>query len=142
MNKAMLIVTAVIVAIVTLLFTFSRPTVDLIKEYDFAGTEMTVTVTFANQREIQQKFKEYHEGLDLPNDIRRDGFAILYPEDKECVVYTLPVRHQGDESRIELLGHEVLHCLYGRWHPGDEDLSVETTVTGNGNILFTVRTSQ
>ena len=96
----MLIVTAVIVAIVTLLFTFSRPTVDLIKEYDFAGTEMTVTVTFANQREIQQKFKEYHEGLDLPMIL--DETALLFCIRKIKNVWYILCLYVTKGTKVEL----------------------------------------
>lgn len=87
------------------------------KEFDFEGEQLTIVVNITNRQTIQEKF------IEATGDTEAEvlAFANLYPEDKECVIYTLPVRHQKDYGRKQLLGHELLHCIYGRWHPGNED---------------------
>lgn len=33
-----------------------------------------------------------------------------------CHIYVAPQRHAHDEERLALIGHEVWHCRYGKWH--------------------------
>lgn len=106
------VVVAILAMIALLVFVLQAGKVDLVKQYDLTGQEMTITITFANTQEIREKFEEING---YESDVR--AFATLYPETNECVVFTRPVEHQTNIARMELLGHEVLHCLYGQWHP-------------------------
>ena len=91
----------------------------IVHEYNFEGMPLTVVVNFTDYRTIQEEFSKIH-GSDGVGSV--SAFATLYPKDEYCIIWTQPIRHQKDSQRIELLGHEFLHCIYGRWHPGNEDL--------------------
>lgn len=119
-NKTPLIILGLVGLIGFFLFVVSSlpstfPPLD--KEFDFEGEQLTITVNITNRQTIQKLF------IEATGDTEAEvlAFANIFPEDNECIIYTLPVRHQKDYGRKQLLGHEVLHCLYGRWHPGNED---------------------
>lgn len=74
--------------------------------YNFERTPMQITVyTYSSQRELERTI-----GASRDSDLL--GYAILYPEDRECEVHVLE-----DKEFLETLGHEIAHCLYGEWHP-------------------------
>lgn len=95
----------------------------LIKEYDLTGQEIVITITFhPSQGAIRNVWNQTNSHFDFDTK-HLSAFANMFPEEKRCDVHTLTVRGQNDTKRIETLGHEILHCLYGRWHPGNETLS-------------------
>ena len=91
---------------------------DLVKEFE--QHKVTTTYKFYdNSKEVTKAYREWM-GKDLHTDpfgnAKRDGFATWDQYNKTCVVHTMRVRHVEDKERLELLGHEVLHCMYGRYH--------------------------
>jgi hypothetical protein len=44
------------------------------------------------------------------------GCAVASPEEKRCTVY-VPRPLFVDDQNTTVLGHEVLHCVVGRYHP-------------------------
>lgn len=95
----------------------------LVKEYDFTQEELTITVTFHNSTQgIREAWEKHNSEFDFdPTHV--SAFANLFPSLKRCDIHTLRIRGQNDRIRKQTLGHEMLHCIHGRWHPGNETLS-------------------
>lgn len=45
-----------------------------------------------------------------------NGCAKFDLDKKECTIYVMPQRYSQDKERLEIIGHETWHCVYGRWH--------------------------
>ena len=99
--KNVFLVLIIVVALFIGLLIKNAPTIT--KEYNFENQELRITTILYQDRE---DLKEAH-----PDNIYSSGFATLYPEDKECEIHAL----EGTDIE-KTLGHELMHCLYGRWH--------------------------
>jgi hypothetical protein len=129
-NAVVFIVSAIATA---LLIVACEPTgrkIEQLLERD--GKEIKVVVTFyENSAEVTKKYRELH---DVPRNVeiaQRMGFS-MWPEwmtedgqtvdvnDKLfCNIHTVEPNFVDDEATLTL-GHEMLHCLYGSYHPGEE----------------------
>ena len=47
-----------------------------------------------------------------------DGIAIVYTSSNKCEVYAVRPKALNDKA-TKVLGHEVLHCIYGEYHSND-----------------------
>lgn len=69
-------------------------------------------VPVENKAELVQRFKAANGHI--PEDRELQAFSILYPDTNTCIVFIIdPVR----SYEPEWIGHEVVHCIYGRFHP-------------------------
>ena len=91
------------------------------KEWEM--TEFTVRIFLARNRE---QMKEWREEAGIPNRRARLGigsaiavrqtvaaFSKLRYNDKECDIYIYDPEYTYEP---EFAGHELYHCIYGRWH--------------------------
>lgn len=102
------------------------------------GIPILVTTIFYDDRNVlAAEFLKNQSGGEEPSsfevrewveDNKLDGFASLsYPRSivdgdpnagtPTCTIHTLRIRGQKDYDRNEVLGHEMLHCVRGNWHP-------------------------
>ena len=102
---------------------------------DYSGLEgsvnrenqpIEITVTFYDSpAEVTKKFKEINNIPTLRRIPLRQGFAVWEewidengkPNDEiyTCQIHTIrPLRI--DDSATTILGHELLHCIYGSYH--------------------------
>lgn len=44
------------------------------------------------------------------------GCSAFNEDTGHCVVYAVRPRHVDDRTAMAVLGHEILHCMWGRWH--------------------------
>lgn len=90
------------------------PTLDL--------TEVTLRVVWSKADEIASMRERYEGLMSVRDRLRRvqqyTGFAVL-TQDAEgrytCTLYVERPR-RVDDQRTRVLGHELLHCLAGRYH--------------------------
>lgn len=82
-------------------------------EWDYTDHPITLTIhTFDTLTEMQYAVME-RTGKEQPSTLQ--GFAIMSPDDTVCEVFVVKSKRIDDEH-TKTLGHEVLHCLYGRYH--------------------------
>lgn len=83
-----------------------------VKEYE----KQTVTVTiqvFASQDALNKYAKD--NKIDVQN---LAAFAKLYPSQDKCTIFVVdPSAHYEPE----FIGHEFVHCVWGRWHPKQDE---------------------
>jgi len=107
----------VILLILTALFLGSCDTnkqTNISKEWDRTHEELQVTVKLYDNN--SQLINTLTERLGSPVNENTLGKAIMSPNDNICEVYALKPR-RIDDQRTMTIGHELLHCLYGRYHP-------------------------
>lgn len=46
----------------------------------------------------------------------KNGCAAFNLDTKHCTIYVSPQRFAHDEERLAVIGHELDHCVHGRWH--------------------------
>lgn len=100
-----------------------KPTIDR------EGQPISVQIYFyGTPQQVTHKYREIH-GIS-PDDVvaLRDGFAIWpewrdtetgnsieLAEEFDCEVHTARPTHVDDQATL-ILGHEILHCVYGLYH--------------------------
>lgn len=83
--------------------------------YSFGSKEFTrstVEVTFVTFKSKWDMIKYTREhGIYMPNDVQ--SVSTISKSDNKCTIYTV-----DPASRYipEQYGHELTHCIYGRWH--------------------------
>lgn len=68
-------------------------------------------VEYPDQSRLHDKAKEY--SLDLNGKLDIYGFNVYKPSENTCII------HIVDPEKTwmpEILGHELAHCIYGKWH--------------------------
>lgn len=108
------IVGAIVIGIFVLFHVFGNSKQELTKTENWEGVPIQVTTHFYDN--VRSLGEAYRRLVDPEDEQTREGFAIWYQGEPECQIHTLRVRHQSDETRIETLGHEMLHCIIGTWH--------------------------
>jgi len=110
---------------------------DLATPVDFSESSIDIKITFYEDR--LELVRAYHDSMnnektdsELREWIRNHdlrGFANLqyntisgtepHPTNAapSCHVHVMRVRGQNDTDRKRTLGHEILHCVHGEWHP-------------------------
>lgn len=70
----------------------------------------TMTVNFIPNDEI----KDFCSKLGVTYEA--NGCTAFNLETKHCNVYVAEPRYVSDNERMRVLGHETLHCVYGKYH--------------------------
>ncbi len=99
-------------------FTEYRELVD--KEFDRSGEELVITVhTYDNYDEVTEAFRN-HLGDDIDKvsnpDHQREGWATWSPDDNKCDIHVVVPKYAYRSRELETWGHELAHCVYGRFH--------------------------
>ena len=81
-------------------------------EYKFTDFRVTVT-TYPSVQNMRHIAKTEH-GVNLPEDRLLYGFAILDNRSADCHIHIVD---PAVDYAPEWMGHELMHCIYGRWHP-------------------------
>ena len=85
----------------------------VVPEWDRNHQELNITVNMYDSRTKMQAAIE--ERLKTKIDSNTLGKAVMSPNDNICEVFIIkPTRI--DDIHTLTLGHEVLHCVYGRYH--------------------------
>lgn len=76
------------------------------------ATQMTLNVVWSNPEQIAIVAAQYGD-----READRLGYTVLRRSgaDATCDIYVQRPTYLGQEVQ-ELLGHELLHCIYGPWH--------------------------
>ena len=72
--------------------------------------EFTTKVVLVREDRIQ----EVCSNLGVPYDA--NGCGAIDVSKKKCTIYVMPQRYQEDAQRLQIIGHEIWHCMYGQWH--------------------------
>jgi len=128
--KALALALVVIIFIGTGLFTGCDRGKPLITPtIDREGVPITLTVFFYNTpQQVTTKYRQINN-IDPSSHVQlRDGFAVWSewrdeqgnsvtdPEQElTCEVHTAQPRRLEDQATM-ILGHEILHCIYGSYH--------------------------
>jgi len=91
------------------------------EDFDRSGEEMHITVIFhATQNDVDKAYVEEFGRARNEQNLNRLGFAVwANPGNKPywCRIHAQkPTRVTGDD-KMDTLGHELLHCLIGTFHP-------------------------
>ena len=88
------------------------------EQVNFEQTPITVLVHFYDHRRTLEQ-----AAIKNQTEVNVDGFAVVswailndQPVQPICDIHTLRVRGVSDSTRMETLGHEFLHCVYGLYH--------------------------
>lgn len=73
-------------------------------------TSWTMTVNFIKESEIQDFCSK------LGVSYHANGCTAFNLETKHCNVYVVEPNYLEDQAKFTVLGHETLHCKYGKWH--------------------------
>lgn len=46
----------------------------------------------------------------------KNGCSAFNLDTKRCTIYVSPQRFAHDTERLAIIGHELDHCVRGRWH--------------------------
>ena len=82
------------------------------KEYEHLAPNIEFR-TVKNQTELEDAYRTAN-GTPLPTNRELKAFSILYPDTKTCIVFIIDPEEQYGPQWI---GHEVVHCMYGQFHP-------------------------
>lgn len=111
-TKIPAIIALIFVMAAFLLMSCSRKDEAIVPEWDYTGQQIQLTVhVFATIREKHRAI----EARGYAVDPSLAGFAIMSPSDTVCEIFIVRPKNIDDENTLTL-GHEVLHCLYGRYH--------------------------
>lgn len=92
---------------------------------EFVRTQFAVTfVLYENETALTKAHAEWlgKDGLKAmgveSGKYTAEGFAVWSKagEPPACTVHVVKPKHLDDANRFETWGHEVLHCVYGRYH--------------------------
>jgi len=79
---------------------------------------------YDSSREVTDKYKELRDIPRIRRIPERDGFAIWTEwtgEKSEDEIYTCEIHtlrpNKIDDNATMTLGHEMLHCIFGTYHP-------------------------
>lgn len=98
------------------LISCDQPT-SLNKTHDITGEYVDIRVqTFSSQRQLNKylKRKEGDEVEGLAQWAHPKGDLTKV---KRCDIYVVEPRDSRDYGQMETWGHELMHCIYGSYHP-------------------------
>lgn len=107
--EKILITAAALILLIIVIFLATGTGLKIKPEFDRSGTTMTITIyTYSNKNDMN---KVHPEG-ELP----RQSWALWYENDpSECEIHVLE-GERIDDDRTMTWGHELQHCIYGRFH--------------------------
>ena len=68
---------------------------------------------FDTRKEFLQAVKPHLTTIELYDADLVEGFARWSPSTTYCEIYLTKAKYEGD---FKNWGHELAHCVYGRWH--------------------------
>lgn len=80
------------------------------KEYE----KTSLAIEFVVMPSAKALQKEAEKFIDKETAGKVAAFSRLRPALNSCTIYIIDPEVQYDP---EFIGHEVTHCIYGRWHP-------------------------
>lgn len=80
---------------------------------EFDKERQELTITFHGYDTVQELNKALRDEYGTVRD--RDGMAAWYDGENECDVYYVRPK-KVDDVLTKYLGHEIAHCIYGRYH--------------------------
>jgi len=83
------------------------------KEYELKTVTVTV-IALNNEAALLAKAKNH--GINTRGNLLYSGvkaFSVLRPASNECTIYVLD---PSAKYEPEYYGHELAHCIWGRWH--------------------------
>jgi len=93
--------------------------------YYFEQAEKVITdpvihvVYVSSPAEMRQLYYD-KTGKNLPNNLQLKAFSTIYPAAPDrCTLYMLDPRTTTYEP--EFIGHEFAHCVFGQWHPRQDE---------------------
>jgi len=115
--------TAIIAGLMTLFLVSCDPdgTSGLPEDFDRSDEVIEITVTWhKSQQAVDSAYIEEFGRERYEHSINRLGFAVWANPSREpkwCKIHAVkPTRVKNDE-KMETLGHELLHCMIGTFHP-------------------------
>ena len=113
----------IVAGILALFLTSCDPdgTKGLPEDFDRSGEVVEITVIWhPTQQAVDKAYVEEFGRARNERSINRLGFAVWANPSREpkwCRIHAMkPTRVKGDE-KMETLGHELLHCMIGTFHP-------------------------
>ena len=81
------------------------------EEKEYEKTKLTIEfVILKDSKEFKQAQEQY-----APNVQGLQAFGRLIPSEDRCIVY---IKDPDWDYVPEFIGHEIAHCVWGRWHEG------------------------
>ena len=117
MQSGMNIKTIGAVVLVGLLMSCDSTDKGMNKTHDITGEYVDIRVmTFSTQRQLNKYLKrkdgEEVEGLAQWAHPKGDLTKV-----KRCDIYVVEPNSSRDYGQMETWGHELMHCIYGSYHP-------------------------
>ena len=117
MQSGMNIKTIGAVVLVGLLMSCDTTDKGMTKTHDITGEYVDIRVmTFSTQRQLNKYLKrkdgEEVEGLAQWAHPKGDLTKV-----KRCDIYVVEPNSSRDYGQMETWGHELMHCIYGSYHP-------------------------
>jgi len=110
MNIKTILAAVVLFGIILLLFISTNYSTSITPEFDRSNNPMKITVyTYKNRDQLNKA----HPGK---KELNRRGWALWYEKDSsECEIHILQGKGLDDDITLSW-GHELQHCIYGRFH--------------------------
>jgi hypothetical protein len=80
------------------------------KEYE--KTSLGVTIVVMDSAKDLRKEAEKYMDKEIAKTVA--AFGKISPDTNNCTIYIIDPSVQYEP---EFIGHELVHCMYGRWHP-------------------------
>lgn len=105
-------------ALAALVYTGCTREPGLPMDVDRRGQPMTITVyTWEDVDALNAAAAEIAKASNsVALDHRVDGWSAYDASGSWCQIHVLALRNAGDARRMEVWGHELAHCVHGRYH--------------------------
>lgn len=94
-------------------------TKDVLQDMNREGLPQVITIyVYKNEREVTKAYKEFL-GNEIKNDPNKDAIRqgwSTWLSDDSCEIHVVKHKSQSDKNNFETYGHELTHCLYGKFH--------------------------
>lgn len=80
------------------------------------GIELNIKVhLFESKSEMHKTLLDLgYKGLRYSNE----GITLVYKQSDKCEIFAVKPKELNDKG-VTVLGHELLHCIYGEYHSND-----------------------
>lgn len=101
----------------------------MMQDFDRANAPITITVhIYENKRQVTAAYVAFlgdEIEKDKFKDAMRDGWATWSPAGANgvpmCQIHVTKPNDVSDRTELKTWGHELAHCVYGRYHkPGEK----------------------
>ncbi len=86
------------------------------EEKQFERTESSVNIVLLDSR-LDLLQKGWELGIPKVLDKKLVAFSRVSLKSNKCTIYIIDPQ---EEYQPEFLGHELAHCLWGKWHPSQD----------------------